>query len=67
MSNKELSKILEATSKVTARKFCSHHQGEVPANDGSVVERNRTRRWVCFRCQAKTQKREAEILASKAH
>jgi hypothetical protein len=47
----------KAAAKVTGRRFCSHHQGEVAANEGRVVERNRSRRWVCFRCIEKSEER----------
>lgn len=40
-----------ATAKVTGMRFCAHHQGEVPVQNGGFVMRNKSRRWICHRCQ----------------
>jgi hypothetical protein len=47
----------QATANVTGRRYCAHHQGEVPAADGDFVLRNKSKRWICYRCQEHNQVR----------
>jgi hypothetical protein len=66
MSNSTLTKVIEVSAKITGRRYCSHHRGEVDANAGCIVVRNKSRRWMCNACQDKAAKRDAEIRAAKA-
>jgi hypothetical protein len=43
----------------------SYHQGEADADQGCVVERNRSRRWICFRCIEKSEQRRVAIANSR--
>jgi hypothetical protein len=52
--------VTQATAKVTGMRFCAHHQGEVPVQDGAFVLRNRSRRWICYRCQEHSQRHRSE-------
>jgi len=53
MSNTYIGQVNQAAAKATGRRYCTHHQGEVSIDAGSHVMRNKTRRWICFRCQEK--------------
>jgi len=53
MSNSALAKMTEATVKVTGRRYCTTHRGEVAAEAGSHVPCQKQLRWVCFNCQEK--------------
>ncbi len=64
MSNNALSGTMEIALQVSAKKYCSHHGSEVPFQEGSFVLRNKTKRWICNNCQAKSAKRKSEIEAS---
>lgn len=63
--NSMLEKVTKIAAKITGRRYCSHHGGEVAEDAGSVVERNRSRRWICNACQEKSRNRNAEIRAVK--
>jgi hypothetical protein len=65
-SQSTVGKATEAAASITGRRYCSHHQGEVPIDEGSFVMRNTTKRWICNRCQEKSERRRAEILADKS-
>jgi hypothetical protein len=56
-----LALVTRATANVTGKRFCSHHQGEVAVADGDFVLRNKSRRWICFRCQERSQLRRDAI------
>ena len=58
---KLIDRAMEAVTKLTGRRFCSHHQGEVNADQGCIVERNRSRRWICYRCIEKSEQRRLAI------
>jgi hypothetical protein len=58
---KLIDQVMQAATKVSGRRFCSHHQGEADADQGCVVERNRSRRWICFRCIEKSEQRRVAI------
>lgn len=53
MNNSDQAKMTQATANVTGRRYCMHHQGEVPADAGSFVVRKKSKRWICYRCQEK--------------
>lgn len=58
--------VTQAAANATGRRFCAHHQGEVPAADGDFVECNKTRRWICYRCQENRRlQREASAKRNK--
>lgn len=65
MPNTTTAKATDAAAKVTGKRYCSHHQGEAAVDAGSYVQCNKSRRWVCDRCQTKSRLRQAEIQASK--
>lgn len=48
--------VSEAFKRVTGKCFCSHHQGYVDADAGSMILRGRVTRFCCFNCQAKARK-----------
>ncbi|HWW08409.1 hypothetical protein [Collimonas sp.] len=50
-----LALVTQATANVTGKRFCSHHQGEVAVAEGAFVVRNKSKRWVCFRCQERSR------------
>ncbi|AMO99455.1 hypothetical protein CAter282_1570 [Collimonas arenae] len=52
-----LALVTQATANVTGKRFCSHHQGEVPVAEGEFVIRNKSKRWICFRCQERSRLR----------
>lgn len=45
--------VTDAEAKITGKKFCSHHQGMVSIEDGAMVIRGKSRRWICYACQQK--------------
>ena len=53
--------VIKAAERVTKRRFCSHHQGEVDSDKGSIAQKNKSKRWMCFFCQAKSLARENQI------
>ena len=61
MRKSTIAHITQAAANVTGKRFCSHHQGEVEAHAGSFVQRHKSKRWICFRCQEKSRSREEEI------
>ncbi|MEO6920801.1 MAG: hypothetical protein ABI171_17600 [Collimonas sp.] len=61
-----LSLLTQAKAEATGRRFCAHHQGEVAAADGDFVIRNKTKRWVCFRCQKNSQRHNAALAKRRA-
>ena len=67
MGNTANEKLNAATAKITGKRFCSHHGGEVLADSGSFVTSNKSRRWICHRCQMKSIKRNEEIEMEKLH
>lgn len=54
-----LALVTQAASNVTGKRFCAHHQGEVPVADGDFVLRNNSKRWICYRCQESSRQRHA--------
>lgn len=52
-----LALVTQATANVTGKRFCSHHQGEVSVTEGDFVLRNKSKRWICFRCQERSRLR----------
>jgi hypothetical protein len=66
MPNTTTAKATEAAARITGKRYCSHHQGEAAIDAGSYILCNKSRRWVCDRCQAKSRMRQAEIQASKS-
>jgi hypothetical protein len=60
-----LSLLTQAKAEATGRRFCAHHQGEAAATEGDFVIRNKTKRWVCFRCQKNSQR--PNTLLTKRH
>jgi len=65
MANTTTAKATDAAARITGKRYCSHHQGEAAVDAGSYVQCNKSRRWVCDRCQTKSRMRQAEILASQ--
>lgn len=65
MIQSTIAKVVQAAANVTGKRFCSHHQGEVAADAGAFVMRNKSRRWICFKCQEKSL--HAQSAKSKAH
>lgn len=61
-----LSLLTQAAAEATGKRFCSHHQGQVAAAEGDFVMRNKTRRWVCFRCQKNIQSQNAALMKRRA-
>jgi hypothetical protein len=61
VTNHALTGMTEVAAKITGRRYCSHHGSEVDALAGCIVVRNKSRRWMCFACQKKSEKRNAEI------
>lgn len=61
-----LSLLTQAAAAATGKRFCSHHQGEVAASEGDFVMRNKTGRWICFRCQKNIQCRDASLSKRRA-
>jgi len=55
MANSTIALVTQAVAKAIGRRYCSHHQGEVAIDAGSYEVRNKTRRWICFRCQEKSR------------
>jgi hypothetical protein len=53
--------LTETTAKVTGRRWCMHHHGEAAADAGGFVERNKQRRWICFRCQEAAEKCRQQV------
>jgi hypothetical protein len=54
MNKSAIAKATQAAANAIGKRYCSHHQGEVAADAGAYVMRNKTKRWVCFRCQEKS-------------
>lgn len=52
-----LALMTQLTANATGRRFCAHHQGEVPATGGDFVVRNKSRRWICYHCQERGRHR----------
>lgn len=50
-----LASATQATVNLTGKRYCAHHQGEALVEQGSFVLRNKTKRWICFSCQQKSQ------------
>ncbi|MGB7195580.1 MAG: hypothetical protein WBD81_19165 [Collimonas pratensis] len=61
-----LSLLTQAAAEATGKRFCSHHQAQVAASDGDFVMRNKTRRWICFRCQKNIQSQNAALVKQRA-
>ncbi|AMP04109.1 MULTISPECIES: hypothetical protein [Collimonas] len=57
-----LALVTQATANVTGKRYCSHHQGEVAVTEGDFVMRNKSRRWICFRCQERSQAHRDALL-----
>jgi hypothetical protein len=55
MSKNPITHVTQAAAKVTGKRFCFDHQGEVAVDAGCLVTRNKSRRWICFRCQEKSK------------
>jgi hypothetical protein len=62
-NNNNRAGLIEVAAKITGRRYCSHHGSEVEATSGCIVERNKSKRWICYSCQHKITKRDAEIRA----
>jgi hypothetical protein len=45
-----------ATVAATGKRFCLDHQGLADANNGSVIQRNKSWRWVCAPCRERRVK-----------
>jgi hypothetical protein len=58
--NNTAAHVTQAFANAIGKKYCSHHQGEAAIDAGSMVTRNKTRRWICFRCQEKSKKAGVE-------
>ena len=52
----------EAAAAVTGKKWCLDHQGYANANNGTILQRNNSWRWVCLPCQ---QRRETALAARR--
>ena len=65
MGNIAYEKLNIVTAEISGRRYCAHHRGEVLVDDGSFVTRNKSRRWICHRCQMKSLARDEEIKIEK--
>lgn len=54
-----MSKTVDIASKaevsITGKKYCSSHQGYVDVQQGNIVTKTNSRRWICFSCQEKSK------------
>jgi hypothetical protein len=66
MSTNIITKVTESAARVTGKRWCASHHGEAPADAGSYVQGSRAKRWICDRCQARSQQRQAQIQALKS-
>jgi len=55
MMTSAISHVTQAAAKVTGKRYCSDHRGEVAVDAGGYVMRGKTKRWMCFHCQEKKQ------------
>lgn len=46
-----IGRVVDAAAKVTGKRFCAHHQGEVFTSNGCYVKKGRMTRFICFNCQ----------------
>jgi hypothetical protein len=67
MRNHPSLKLNDVTAKITGKRFCSHHLGEVLTEAGSFIQGRTATRFVCYRCQEKIKQRIAEIKIKKKH
>jgi hypothetical protein len=51
MPNNSIEHVTNPVTKATGKRFCNDHQGEAAIDAGSVVIKNKSCRWICFRCQ----------------
>ena len=65
MGNIAYEKLNIVTAEISGRRYCAHHRGKVLVDDGSFVTRNKSRRWICHRCQMKSLARDEEIKIEK--
>lgn len=52
-ANTTEAKAVKAAIAVTGRRWCSSHNGEADASNGSMIKANRQMRFCCFPCQEK--------------
>ncbi|MFC6522927.1 hypothetical protein ACFQAT_27505 [Undibacterium arcticum] len=65
MGQSTIARAAEIAASGTGKRFCSHHQGEVAADAGSLVQRNKSKRWICNACQAKSRQQQEAMRAPK--
>jgi hypothetical protein len=65
-STSRIAKLTESIVNATDKRWCASHRGEAAANAGSYVISSKTKRWICDRCQAKSEQRKMEIRANAA-
>jgi hypothetical protein len=45
----------QAVTVANGKRFCLEHHAQVTADQGCIVRRGRSTRWVCFTCQARRE------------
>jgi hypothetical protein len=61
MPNSSIAHVTQAVAKATGKKYCNDHQGEAALDAGCMVIRNKSRRWICFRCQEKRKNSQIHL------
>lgn len=65
MTQSRIAKITESIVAATEKRWCASHRGEAAADAGSYVFGGKTKRWICDRCQEKSQQRKTAIAAAR--